>query len=118
MLVDVSSGVLRKEDWALAVGGGRVKGTRSNCRGMWGKGLENKVEEPQEERDDRHFFLGTTDSSVDQQHRTTFFALKHACSSNKPAILMGSGFLVDASSGVLKEGSGRFLVDEMEGCWL
>ena len=27
-------------------------------------------------------------------------------------------FLVDASSGVFKEGSGRFLVDEMEGCWL
>ena len=76
------------------------------------------MEEPQEERDGRDSLIGTTDSSVDQQHRTTFCALKHARSSNKPAILMDSGFLVDASSGVLKEGSGRFLVDEMEGCWL
>ena len=45
--------------------------------------------------------IGTTDSSVDQQHRTTFCALKHARSSNKPAISMDSGFFVYASSGVL-----------------
>ena len=44
---------------------------------MWGEGLENKEEEPQEERDGRDSLLGTTDSSVDQEHRTTFCALKH-----------------------------------------
>ena len=89
VLVDASSGVLGGRDWALAVGGGTARGTRSkSSNSVWGEGLENKVEEPQEERDIRDFLLGTTDSSVDQQHRTTFFALKHACSSNKPAILM------------------------------
>ena len=30
-MVDASSGVLGKEDWALAVGGGRVRGTGSSC---------------------------------------------------------------------------------------
>ena len=97
--------MLGGEDWALAVGGGRVRDTRSKSSdSMWGGGLENQVEEPQEERDSRDSLLGTTDSSVDQQYRTTFCALKHACSSNKPGILMGSGFLVDAFSGVLGGG--------------
>ena len=91
-----------KEDWALTVGGGRVRGTRSNCRGMRGEGLENKVEEPQEERNGRDSLLDTNDSSVGQQHRTTFCALKHALSSsNKPGIFFNSGFLVDACSGAL-----------------
>ena len=72
---------VRKEDWVLSVGDDRVRGTRSNCRGMWGEGSENKVEEPQEERDGRDSLLGTTDSSVDQQHRTTVCALNFACSS-------------------------------------
>ena len=115
-LVDASSGALEKEDLALAVGGGRVRGTRSKGSGnTWGEGLENKVEELQRERDGRGSLLGTTDSSVDQQHRTTFCALEHARSSYKPAIFMDSGFLVHASCGVLgKEdwtlaaGGGRF----------
>ena len=63
---------------------------------MWGEGLEN-VEKLQRERGGSDSLLGTTDSSVDQQHRTTFYALKHARSSYKPAIFMESGFLVDAS---------------------
>ena len=80
-LVDASSGVLGKEDCALQVGGGRVRGTGSEGSGStWREGLENKVEEPQEERDGRDSLLGTTDIPV-QQHRTTFCALKHARSS-------------------------------------
>ena len=31
-MVDASSGVLGKEDWALAVEGTRVRGTRSNSK--------------------------------------------------------------------------------------
>ena len=34
----------------------------------------------------REAFPGTTNSSIDQQHRTTFCALKHASSSYKSAI--------------------------------
>ena len=102
-LVDDSSGVFGKEDWALAVGGGRVRGRGSkSSNSMWGEGLE-EVEKLQRERDGRDSLIGTTDSSVDQQHRTTFCALKHARSSNKPAISMDSGCLVDASSGVLRK---------------
>ena len=106
--MDASSGeCLGGGDWALAVGGGRVRGTRSkSSNSVWGEGLE-EVEKLQRERDGRDSLIGTTDSSVDQQHRTTFCALKHARSSNKPAISMDSGFLVDASSGVL--GGGGFL---------
>ena len=86
--------MLGGEDWALAVGGGRVRGTRSKSSiSMEGEGWEG-VEKLQRERDGRDSLLGTTDSSVDQQHRTTFWALKHACSSNKPASLMDSGYLV------------------------
>ena len=49
-LVDASSGVLGKEDWALAVGGGRVWGTGSEGSGStWREGIENKVEELQRE---------------------------------------------------------------------
>ena len=67
---------------------------------MWGEGLED-VEELQRDQEGGDAFLGAADSSVDQQHRTTFSALKHARSSYKPAILMDSEFLVDSSSGVL-----------------
>ena len=52
----------------------------------------------QGEQDGIEAFPGTTDSSIDQQHRTTFCAWKHARSSYKPATFMASGFLVDASS--------------------
>ena len=80
--VDASSGVLGEGDWALAVRGGRVRGTRSNSSNrVWGEGLE-EVETLQKERDGRDSLLCTTGSSVDQQHRTTFCALKHARSSN------------------------------------
>ena len=72
---------------------------------MWGEGLE-KVEELQREQEGRDSFLGTAHSSVDQQHRATFYASKHARSRGyEPTILMGSGFLVDASQGVPKERS-------------
>ena len=98
-LVYTSSGVLGGEDWALAVGGGRVRGTRSkSSNSMWGEGWE-EVEKLQRERDGRDSLIGTNDRSVDQQHRTTSCGLKHARSSNKPAISMDSGFLVCASSG-------------------
>ena len=60
-----------------------------------------KIEELQRERKCRDSLLVTTDSSVDQQHGTAFCALEHARSSYKPALLMGSVFLADASSGVL-----------------
>ena len=81
------------EDWVIAVGGGRVRGTRSNSsNSVCGGGEWEEVEKLQRERDGRDSLIGTTDSSVDQQHRTTFCALKHARSSNKPAIFMDSGF--------------------------
>ena len=94
VLVDASSGVLGKEDWALAVEGGRVQGTGSKDSGStWGEGLEKKIEELQRERDGRGSLLATTDRRVDQQHRTIFCALKHVRSSYKPAIFMDSEFL-------------------------
>ena len=117
-LVVASLGVLGKEDWALVVGGGRVRGTGSKGSGStWREGLEKKVEEPQEERDGRDSLLliGTTGSSVDHQNRTTFCALKHARSSYKPANSMGSGFLVDAPSGVL--GGDEWARSEVAGSW-
>ena len=44
--VDSSSGVRGKGDWALAVGGGRVRGTGSKGSGStWREGLEKKAEE-------------------------------------------------------------------------
>ena len=48
VLVDALSGMLGREDWALAVGSGRVRGTgtRSSSRSVWGEGLE-EVEELQ-----------------------------------------------------------------------
>ena len=62
---------------------------------VWGEGLE-EVEALQREKNRRGSLVGTTDSIVDQQHRMTFCASKHARRSYyKPAILMGSGFLVD-----------------------
>ena len=55
----------------------------------------------------REAFPGTTNSStIDQQHRMTFCALKHARSSYKPAIFMDNGFLVDASLEMLEGGEG------------
>ena len=48
--MDASSAVLGKEDWALAVGRGRVRSTRSKGVGRaWGEGLEKKVEVLQRE---------------------------------------------------------------------
>ena len=81
-------------DWALAVGGGRVSGAESNSisssSSVGGEGLE-EVEELQRENHRKDSLIGTTDSSVYQQHRTTFCALKHARSSYKPA-LWAAGF--------------------------
>ena len=50
-LVGASSGVLGRGEWALAVKGGRVRGTSSkSSKNVWGKGLE-EVEKLQRERD-------------------------------------------------------------------
>ena len=56
------------------------------------------------EKDGKETFPGTTKTSIDQQHRTTFCALKHARSSYKPTIFMDSGFLVDTYAEVLGGG--------------
>ena len=80
VLVDAFSGVLGKEDWALAVGGGRVRGTGRIVvvNSTWREGLEIRGEEQlQRERESRVSLLGTNDSGVDQRHRTPFCALKH-----------------------------------------
>ena len=101
-LVGASSGVLGKEGWALAVGGGRVRDTGSKGSGTtWREGIENMVEDPPGERDGGDSLLGSTGSGVDQEHRTACSASKHARSSYKPAIFVGIGFSADASSGVL-----------------
>ena len=77
LLVDASPSVLGKEDWALAVAGGRVRATvRSSRCNTWGEGLE-QVEELQIERDGRDSLLVTIDR-IDFHHRTTSCALKHA----------------------------------------
>ena len=54
----------------------------------------------QRERDGGDAFANTTESSIRQQHRTTFCALKHTRSSYKPTINMDSGLSIDASSEV------------------
>ena len=59
------------EDWALAVGGGRIRGTGSNSSGMWRERLE-ELEELQREEDRRGSRPGTTDGSVNQEHLTVF----------------------------------------------
>ena len=66
----------------------------------------------QREQYGKEAFPGTTNSSMSQQHRTTFCALKDARSSYKPAIFMDSGFLVDTSSEML-EGGGSVAVWRM-----
>ena len=58
------------------------------------------VEELQRKEDRSDSLLGSTDSNVDQQHRTAFCAPKHARSGYKLSILMCSGFFIDASSGM------------------
>ena len=66
-----------------------VRATQAETRGivayrdvalLRGEGIEEEVR-PQREQDGRDSLLRTTDCSVDQQHRTTFCALKHASSS-------------------------------------
>ena len=66
---------------------------------MYGEWWE-EVGKLQRERDGRDSVIGTTDSSVDQQHRTTFRALKRSRSSPTPAISMDSWLLVYTASGV------------------
>lgn len=64
----------------------------------------------QRKRDGREGFPGTTHSSKDQQHRTTFKTLEDTRGSSKPAVFMDSGVLVDASSevpGTREGGLGR-----------
>ena len=56
--------------------------------------------ELQKEREGGDSLLATTGSSIMQQHRTTFHALKHTRSTYKPAINQDSGLTFDASSEV------------------
>ena len=51
----------------------------------------------------------TNNSSIDQQHRTTFCALKLAGSSYKPTIFMDSGFLDHISLEILEGGASSLL---------
>ena len=44
---------------------------------VWGGGGLEEVEDVLREKNRRDSLLGTTDSTVDQQHRTSFCALKH-----------------------------------------
>ena len=73
--------MLEKEDWALAIRDGIVRGTgRKGSSGTWREGLTNKVEELQTGLDSRDGRLSITDNRVDQLHRTPFCASKHALS--------------------------------------
>ena len=92
---DASSEVYGGEDFALAVGSGKLKGGRGSVlrEGMKRAGS-------QRERDGGDSFLATTDTSIKQQYRTVFCALKHARSSYKPAIYRDSGLSFEASSEV------------------
>ena len=95
--------MLRGEDWALVGCGGRIEGKGSNgSSSMFGEKL-GKVGE-QREQDGKEAFPGTTHSSIDQLHRTTFCAMKHTRSSYKLTIFMDSGFLVDTSLEMLEGG--------------
>ena len=99
------------EDLALAVGSGKVRGGSSS---VWEEGIKRAG--PQRERDGGDSFLATADS-IKQQYRTAFCALKHICSSFKPAIYyVDSGLSFDASSEVyggedlaLAVGNGKFV---------
>ena len=65
---------------------------------IWGRRpLRAKL---QRERDGDDSFLDTPDSSIGQQYRTTFCALKHTCSSYKPTMNMDSGLSFHAPSEV------------------
>ena len=83
-----------REDLALAVGSGKLKGGRG---GGFGEGV--KRAEPHREQDGGEYFPATTDR-IKQQYRTAFCALKHTRSSYKPAIYMDIGLPFDASSKV------------------
>ena len=72
---------------------------------MLGEKLGKKVG-VQTEQDGREAFLSTTNSSINQQHPTTFCALKPTRSSYKLAIFMDSGFLVHISLEMLDGGGG------------
>ena len=87
----------------LGVAGSGVREVKAVSGSRWGGRVEKKAEYLQRKRDGRDSLRGTTDRSVDRQHRTTFCTLKHVRSSYKPAMFMDSGFLVDASSGVLEK---------------
>ena len=92
---DASSEVYGGEDSALAVTSGKLMGGRGS---VFGEGVKRAGS--QRERDGGDYFLATTDTSIKQQYRTAFCALKHTRSSYKPAIYMDSGLSFGASSGV------------------
>ena len=88
VLIDASSGVLWKEDWALAVGGGRVRGTiiskSSNGSGssiFVGGGSGEGIRAAERARRKGDSSLGTTaDSSVDQQQHSADLLRVETCS--------------------------------------
>ena len=120
---DASLEVYGGEDSALAVGSGKLMGGRGN---VFGEGVKRAGS--QRERDGGDSFLATIDTSIKQQYRTAFCALKHTRSKYKSAIFMDSGLSCDASSevyggedlgravgsGKLKGGSGSVLGDGMK----
>ena len=84
---------------ALAVGGGMVRGGNNR---VWGEGVTRA--ELQKRRDGGDSLLATVDSSIRQQYRTTFCALKQTRSSYKPTFHLDSGLPFDVSSEAHGEG--------------
>ena len=106
---DASSEVFGGEDLDLAVEKGKVRGGRGS---VFGEGVKRAA--GQREQDGGDAFRDTTDSSMRQQQRTAFCALKDTRSRYKSAINVDSGLPFDASSKVfwgedlvLAVGSGR-----------
>ena len=84
------SGVFAKEGSALAVGGGMVRVGSSR---IWGERMYRA--EPQRKRDDGNSFFDTIDSSVRQQYRPAYGAIRYTRSTYKLATYMNSGLSFD-----------------------
>ena len=91
--LDASSKVHGGEDFALEVGGGKVRSGNSR---VWDGGVTRA--ELQKGRDGGNSLLATADSSIRQQQR--FCSLGHARSSYKPDIYLDRGLSLDESSDV------------------
>ena len=101
-LFDGFSGLLRRGDLALAVGGGKGVGHGCCSGDVGGEGLE--MGGLQREQDGGCFSLGVTEISIGQPCRMYFCAPKYARGSFKPTISMDGGALFDGFWGVLRGG--------------